>query len=159
MSIPSPLSSYLEQRGTLYEVCPHPHSRTSFETARSAHVQPSQLAKSVLLEDDAGWLMALIPADKTVMVGELARQLGRKDLHLAHEDSIGMLFDECERGAIPCVGMAWGIETVVDDELEACEVVYMEGGDHERLLRLSHDQFHALMRSQPHGSFSRTPMH
>lgn len=159
MSIPSPLSSYLEQRGTRYEVCAHPHSRTSFETARNADVQPSQLAKSVLLKDGAGWLMALVPADKTVMVDELARQLGRKALHLADEDSIAMLFDDCEPGAVPSVGMAWGIETVVDDELEARDVVYMEGGDHERLLRLSHDQFHELMRLQSHGSFCKTPTH
>lgn len=159
MSIPSPLSSYLDQRGTRYEICAHAYSRTSAETARSAHVPPNQLAKSVVLEDDSGCLMAVIPADKTVMVGELARMLGRKELRLADEDRIALLFDDCDRGAVPSVGMAWGIETVVDDELEARDVVYMEGGDHERLLRMSHDQFHDLMSSQPHGHFCKTPTH
>ena len=158
MSIPSPLSSYLDQRGTRYEICAHAYSRSSAETARSAHVQPSQLAKSVVLEDDTGCLMAVIPADQTVMVGALARLLGRKDLRLADEERIATLFDDCDRGAVPTVGMAWGIETVVDDELEAREVVYMEGGDHERLLRMSHDQFHALMSSQLHGRFCKPLM-
>ncbi|UUZ70017.1 hypothetical protein LP416_12900 [Polaromonas sp. P2-4] len=36
---------------------------------------PCHLAKSVILEDDFGYVMAVIPADKTVMVGELARML------------------------------------------------------------------------------------
>ena len=159
MSIPSHLSNYLDQRGARYEICAHAHSRTSAETARSAHVQPNQLAKSVILEDDAGCVMAVIPADKTVMVGGLARILGRKELRLVDEDRIAALFADCELGAVPPVGMAWGIETIVDDELEASDVVYMEGGDHERLLRMSHDQFHALMSSQQHGRFCKTPMH
>ena len=54
MSLPSHLTSYLEQRGTQYEICTHDHSRSSAETARSAHVPPSQLAKSVILQDDEG---------------------------------------------------------------------------------------------------------
>jgi len=159
MSIPSYLSSYLDQRSTRYEICAHEHSRTSAETAHSAHVLPNQLAKSVILEDEAGCVMAVIPADKVVMVGELARMLGRKELRLADESRIAMLFADCDLGAIPPVGMAWGIETIVDDELEANDVVYMEGGDHERLLRMSHEQFHALMSSQQHGHFCRAPMH
>ncbi|MGH6637948.1 MAG: aminoacyl-tRNA deacylase [Polaromonas sp.] len=159
MSISSQLSSYLDQRGARYEICAHEHSRTSAESARSAHVPPNQLAKSVILEDDKGCVMAVIPADKTVMVGELSRLLGRQQLRLADESRIATLFEDCDLGAVPPVGMAWGIETIVDDELEASDVVYLEGGDHERLLRMSHDQFHELMRSQPHGNFCKAPVH
>lgn len=159
MSIPSHLSTYFDQRGAHYEVCMHEHSRTSAETARSAHVPPSQLAKSVILEDDTGCVMAVIPADKTVMLGELGRMLGRNKLRLADEARIAMLFEDCDRGAVPPVGMAWGMETIVDDELEANDVVYMEGGDHECLLRMSHEQFHELMSAQLHGHFCKSPTH
>ena len=159
MSIPTHLYSYLDQRGARYEICPHEHSRTSAETARSAHVPQHQLAKSVVLEDEAGCLMAVIPADKAVMLGELARLLGRKELRLADESRIAMLFEDCDLGAVPPVGMAWGIETIVDDELEASDVVYMESGDHERLLRVSHDEFHALMLAARHGHFCGDPTH
>ena len=93
------------------------------------------------------------------MVGELARMLGRKELRLADESRIAALFADCDLGVVPPVGMACGIETIVDEELEANEVVYMEGGDHERLLRMSHEQFHALMSSQQHGRFCKAPMH
>ena len=158
MSISSNLANYLDQRGARYEVVPHAHSRTSAETARSANLMACHLAKSVILEDELGSvMMAVIPADKAVMVGELGRILGRKDLRLADEERIAMLFKDCEPGVVPSIGMPWGIETVVDDELEESEVVYMEGGDHERLLRMSHDQFHALMSSQRHGQFCKAP--
>jgi len=157
--IPSRLSSYLDERGARYEICAHEHSRSSAETARAAHVPPHQLAKSVLLEDDAGCVLAVIPSDRTVMLHEVARMLGRKELHLADEDRIAMLFEDCERGAVPPLGMAWGVQTVVDDEVEANEVVYMEGGDHECLLRMSSDQFHDLMSAAQHGRICKQAVH
>lgn len=157
MSIPSHLSSYLDQRGTRYEVSMHGHSHSSLETARCANVSPGQLAKSVILEDEDGCVMAVVPADKMVMLGEFSRFVGRHKLKLAGEARIAALFDDCDPGAIPPIGMAWGLPTIVDDELESNDVVYMESGDHERLLRMSHEQFSALMRAQPHGSFSKTP--
>lgn len=159
MSIPSRLSSYLERHGARYETCSHRHSHCSAETARAAKVSPHQLAKSVLLEDEQGCVMAVVPADRTVMIGRLAQLLDRHELHLSDEARIAALFDDCDRGAVPPVGMAWGIETVVDDELEANDVVYLEGGDHEQLLRMPRDQFLELMRPARHGHFCRPPLH
>jgi len=154
MSIPLRLSSFLEQYGTRYEVCSHPRSRTSAETARRAHVCAHELAKSVLVEDEAGCVLAVVPGDRMVRLGELSRVLGRQYLHLADEQRVATLFAGCERGAVPAFGMAWGVETVVDDEVEACPIVYLESGDHEHLLRLAHEEFHALMRPARHGRFS-----
>lgn len=159
MAISQHLSSYLQDCGALYEVCTHAPSHSSAETARKANLMPAQLAKPVMLEDDDGYVMVVVPGDKRVMVGEVARMLGRPRLRLCDEDTIARMFRDCERGAIPAIGMPWGIETVVDDELEDNGEIYIEAGDHERLLRMSHDQFHALMQSQRHGHFARTPLH
>ncbi|MFZ2736860.1 MAG: YbaK/EbsC family protein [Burkholderiaceae bacterium] len=159
MSLSNHLAGYLEQRGAQYGVCGHAYSRSSAETARAANIMPNLLAKSVILEDEDGCVMAVIPADKTVMIGELARLLGRRSLRLSDENRIATLLSDCDRGAVPSVGMAWGIETVIDDELEENSVVYVEGGDHEHLLRMSHDEFHTLMRGLRHGCFSKLPTH
>jgi Ala-tRNA(Pro) deacylase len=159
MSIPFRLSSFLEQHGTRYEICAHGKSRCSAETARRAGIPPHALAKSVIVEDDGGCVLAVVPSDRLVKLGELSRLLGRRHLHLADEERLGELFAGCERGAVPAFGMVWGIETVVDDEVEACPVVYVESGDHEQLLRLPHDEFHALMAPARHGRFSAVPWH
>lgn len=159
MSIPTRLSSYLAQQGARYEVCLHAPSRSSAQTARSANIAPHQLAKSVIVEDDAGCVMAVLPADRQVRLGELGRLLDRRQLQLADEARIASLFADCERGAVPALGMAWGMETVVDDELDASEVVYIEGGDHECLLRLSREQFGALMQGARHGQFGAAAPH
>jgi len=159
MAIPSRLTTYLEQFGAQYEIREHPYSRSSAETARTASIPANQLAKSVILEDDAGCVMAVVPGDKTVMVGEVSRLLGRKHLRLSDEKRISTLFKDCDLGALPPVGMAWGIETIVDDALEACDVVYAEAGDHEHVLRMSHEQFHGLMGAARHGDFCKFARH
>ena len=159
MSIPSRLSSYLDQRGAQYAVSAHAPSHSSAETARAARVLPHQLAKSVIVEDDTSCVVAVVPTDRAVMLGHLSQLLGRKALRLSDASRVAMLFDDCERGAVPPVGMAWGLETIVDDELEAGDVVYLEGGDHEHLLQMSREQFHALMSTARHGHFCKPTLH
>jgi Ala-tRNA(Pro) deacylase len=159
MSIPLRLSHYFEQHRVNYEVCEHRWSRTSAQTARLAHVPPRAVAKSVILEDAAGLVMAVIPADKYVMLGRLGHLLGRHELRLSDETRIAALFADCDRGAVPPVGMAWGVETVVDEELQEYDPVYLEGGDHRRLLRMSREQFRALMSTARRGHFCRSPLH
>ncbi len=157
--IPQRLTQFLEAQGVDYRIRAHEHSSTSAQSARTARIMPHHLAKSVLLEDDAGCVMAVVPADRQLNIGTLARMLGRHDLRLADEARIGQMFADCELGAMPPVGMAWGIDMVVDDALEASDVIYMEAGDHESLLQLSHEDFHRLMRHAAHGKICRRTLH
>lgn len=159
MTIPSRLAKYLDQHGVQYDVCSHKYSSSSAETARTAHILSSHLAKSVMLEDEDGFVMAVVPANQGVMLGQLTRMLGRSHLRLSKEDHIAQCFKDCDPGAVPSVGMPWGVETIVDDDLEACDTVYLECGDHERLLRLTREQFHELMRTQRHGHFCKPMTH
>ena len=159
MFIPARLSAYLLANDTQYDICPHRHARGSSSTARVAHVPAHQLAKGVVLEDEAGCVMAVVPGDRYVRLGQLSQLLERRHLRLADEECIAALFPDCERGAVPALGMAWGLEVVVDDELETLAEVYLECGDHARLLKLSHAQFHTLMRQSRHAQFSDVRIH
>lgn len=159
MSISHRLTDYLDRHGAQYEIFEHEPSHTSTETARSAHIPAAQLAKAVLLEDDSGCMLAVVPADKSVLLGQLSEMLGRKSLHLCDEQRIASMFDDCVPGALPPVGMAWDVETIVDDELDGNDVVYLEGGDHEWLLRMSAEQFRELMGPALHGHFCGSRMH
>src|SRR3974377_2035278 len=62
--------------------------------------------------------------------------------------------DDCVSGAIPPVGECYGLDTVVDDSIEEQPEVYLEGGDHETLVHMSHAQFASLTATARHGSFS-----
>jgi Ala-tRNA(Pro) deacylase len=159
MLIPERLSAYLQAHLDGYDICPHRHARGSAGTARAAQVPPHLLAKAVVLEDEAGCVMAVVASDRYVRLGRLSQLLERRHLRLADEERIAELFPDCERGAVPAVGMAWGLETVVDDELEALDMVYLECGDHERLLKLNHAQFDALMHGARRARFSDLRIH
>jgi Ala-tRNA(Pro) deacylase len=65
------------------------------------------------------------------------------------------LFADCERGAIPPVGLAYGMTTIVDDSLAAQPEIYCEAGDHETLLHMNRDTFMSLMEHADHARFAR----
>jgi Ala-tRNA(Pro) deacylase len=159
MPISPRLAGYLNERLARYEVCEHAHTDTAAQTARCAHVPPHQLAKSVILEDERGCVMAVLPADQRVHVGELARLLGRDDLHLSDEERVKQLFNDCAPGAVPALGMAWGMETIVDQTLASAPDVYFEAGDHEQLIKLTRAAFDALMQDARHAHFSQAWNH
>jgi len=159
MKMSRQLLEYLDQSGVRYRVRAHEPSQTSAQCARRAHILPHHLAKTVMLEDEAGYLMAVVPADRKVNIGTLARMLDRHALHLADEARFARVFPDCDPGAVPPVGMAWGIDMVVDDALESSDVVYLEAGDHETLLQLTHEDFLMLMREASHGKISQRTMH
>jgi Ala-tRNA(Pro) deacylase len=64
------------------------------------------------------------------------------------------LFDDCLPGAIPPAGECYGLDTMVDDSIEDQPEVYLEAGDHETLVHMSHAQFASLTATARHGCFS-----
>ena len=154
MAIARRLKWYLDAQGVDYEVLPHPHSSTSEETARLAHIPADSLAKPVLLEDELGYLMAIVPASRLVDLEGLSEQLHR-DLELASETELSELFHDCERGATPPLGGPYRVPTVYDDSLAALNDVYFEAGDHEDVVHMRGADFLSLLQGSRHGSFSR----
>lgn len=145
---------YLDARGVKYEVLPHMRTQTSLQTAREAHIPPERLAKSVLLEDEQGYLVAILPASRHIELDRLERALGRH-LELATEPELVERFLDCEVGAVPPLGEAFGIGTVIDDTLLVGEDIYFEAGDHQDVVHVDGAAFRELMTDSLHGNFSR----
>jgi Ala-tRNA(Pro) deacylase len=156
MGMAARLRSFLDSQGIRYEVLPHPHTSTSLETARAARVPGERIAKSVVLEDEQGYLMAILPASCRVSLDALERQLHRK-LELASEAELVGLFQDCEIGAVPPVADPYGMSAVIDERLWNLSDVYFEAGDHEDLVHLSGEAFQEIQVHAHHGRFSRDP--
>ena len=154
MAISRSLKNYLEEQGVQYDVVRHVHTESSMHTAAAAHVPGDRLAKSVLMVDEEGCLLVVVPSSHRVQLGELDRQLER-NLGLATEDELRELFKDCKIGAIPPVGAAYGIETVVDENLTKQPEVWFEAGDHELLIHVSGEQFSKPVGNAPRRRFSR----
>jgi len=157
MTMAHTLRNFLEQQQVPYELVSHRHTATSLRSAGTAHVDPTRLAKAVLLEQDlehSHFVVAVVPASHRLQLGEAGRQLGRK-VHLATEEDAATLFEDCETGAIPALGPAYGLDTIVEDSLLAHSQVYFEAGDHEHLVRMTTTDFMRALGDCPHGHFAK----
>lgn len=154
MAIAKTVVDCLQKHHVPYSVVGHRRSISSKQTAETARVNPEQLAKAVMFEDGRGYVMAVIPSNRHVRVDTLSHKLGR-ELHLATESHLVPVFRDCDVGAIPPVGPAYGIETIMDDSLVGLPEVYFEAGDHEELIRVEGEEFVSLLGGARHGQFTQ----
>jgi Ala-tRNA(Pro) deacylase len=153
MSISAAVKDYLDRHNVRYEVIVHSPTKDSAHTAQAARVPGDQLAKAVVLEDDSGYLMAVVPATHQLDLQALDRELNR-EFTLASEREVAELFKDCDLGAIPPLGRAYGIDMVVEQSLGDASHVYFEAGDHSSLIHVSGSQFRKLMADSPHRHIS-----
>lgn len=153
MTIAASILNTLTSAHLDYEVVAHPKSFSSVESATFAHVPDDHFAKAVLLKDETGYLLVVIPANHWVNFHRLLEELGR-DLELAGEEEVERLFNDCAPGAVPPLGKSYGVETLLDEALTSLAHVYFEGGDHEQLIKLDAAGFKTLMQGVRHGHFS-----
>ncbi len=153
MAIALTLQEFLDWEEVNYTVIKHPITLSSISTAEAAHIPPDHLAKTVVLVDDYGFVMVVVPADQHVDLQRL-RKIYNRNFILASEQEIEDLFYDCEQGAIPALGEAYGFEMLVDDVLlRENEDIYIEGGDHRALIQLNGQDFKHLMSHAEHGHF------
>ncbi|MDH5356819.1 MAG: YbaK/EbsC family protein [Gammaproteobacteria bacterium] len=156
MTISSTLNEFLNQQKVPFELIPHPHTSSSMDTVRQAQVPGNRLAKAVVVKQDDKYSMVIVPSVEQVDLAMLRDELGRK-LELATESELGEIFPDCEIGAVPPIGPAWGLNTYLDDSfLTDSEEVFFEAGDHEDLVRVSGDQFQKLQGNARHGHYGHT---
>ncbi|MEW5755909.1 MAG: YbaK/EbsC family protein [Pseudomonadota bacterium] len=153
MTIAATLKKALEQHGVHYALIAHPKTASSRESARAAHVYEDHIAKAVIVKDDQGYAMVIIPGDHWVKLEALHKALDR-DFEFATEEEITRLFPDCHPGAVPPMGVAYGLETYLDDDLTTLANVYFESGNHRHLVHVSGEAFRALCAGVRRGHFS-----
>ncbi|MEJ2553368.1 MAG: YbaK/EbsC family protein [Gammaproteobacteria bacterium] len=147
------LEQYLIKNRIPYDVMIHPPTEYSMATAQAAGIPAACLAKSVVLCDEYGYLIAVVPATHYLHLGHLRRQLARS-LRLATEAEMHPLFSDCIGGAVPPLGSAYGLDVIVDDSLNDQPEIFFEGGDHRELIRVTGGDFQRLLVDAMHGRFS-----
>ena len=153
MSISPRLRSYLDRRGLHFDEVPHDRTMSAAEAARAAHVANDQVAKAVLVQAGDNYILAVVPASRQVRFDRLQSWLGRP-VRLAEERESEDLFADCDLGAIPPVGGAYNLETVMDDSLLDAEDIYFEGGDHRTFVHMNAKDWRKLMKDTAHSVFS-----
>jgi|APFre7841882630_1041343.scaffolds.fasta_scaffold106717_1 Ala-tRNA(Pro) deacylase len=155
MAMAETVKMYLDSQEVEYQLVAHPRSHCSKETAAVAHIPDDHIAKAVILKDERGFMMAVIPGSNWIKLRALQQELDRT-LELASETEVDNLFKDCQPGAIPPLGLAYDMETVLDEALITLAKVYFEAGDHEHLAQVNGDDFRKLLSGVRHGYFSRS---
>jgi len=150
MAIATRIRDYLENHHIPYQLVHHPYAETARGCAEAAHIPPARMTKAVLLKDDQGYLLALVPADRSINLNTLGLRTNRI-LRTASQREVKELFDDCTRGAVPAIGQAYDLRLIWDEQIVQQPDCYLEAGDHEELVYLSRKEFQALMENRDHG--------
>ncbi|ADC71861.1 YbaK/prolyl-tRNA synthetase associated region [Thioalkalivibrio sp. K90mix] len=154
MGIARTLSDYLAAQGVSFELVRHPYASSATRTAEAAHVPGDRLAKAVLVEDAGHYMLAILPASRRLHLGQLHHLIG-EHVGLATEQEVAERFPDCALGAIPALAAPYGLEPILDEHAPTEGDVYLEGGDHETLVKLPALAWRDLLGAARHGLFSR----
>lgn len=153
MTIAQTVQKHLTDRRINYEVITHAPTGSSSETAQSAHVSGDRIAKGVVVKDSSDYMLAVVPGEHYLDIKSLGEHLNR-DLEMADESELVKLFADCKEGAVPALGIAYGLKTLVDEALLKQPELYFEAGDHESLIHVKEVDFEVLMKGAEFGTFS-----
>jgi Ala-tRNA(Pro) deacylase len=147
------LQAFFESHPLHYSIVSHDYTESTQRSAAAVHQTGFKVAKSVLLKDGESYLLAVLPACYRLHLGQLHRALGR-DLGLATETEVAVLFGDCVLGAIPPAGVLYDLDTIVDEALLEQDDIYFEAGDHEQLIHMKQADFTKLLGDARRGRFS-----
>jgi Ala-tRNA(Pro) deacylase len=128
------VTAFLERHGVPYEVVEHERTQTAAAEARAAGVPAADAAKTVVLRDDEGLRLAVIPASERLDMHKLRQALASKGLRLVTEQEMADEFDQFEVGAVPPFGSMFNARELVDERLLEHDRILCSGGDHEHAI-------------------------
>jgi len=152
MGVALTLQSYLGDRYVSYDVTRHERTGNSSSTAETCHVPGDRLAKGVVLKSGTGYILAVLPASKRIVMEAVEAATG-SPAALATEVEASMLFPDCEIGAVPVFGEAYGVPAMIEETLDDSRDIYCEGGDHRSLVHLDGSDFRMLMSNAERAHF------
>lgn len=139
------LVSRLSEAGVSFT---HTHHRPAYTSAEAAEVRGAPLhsgAKALIVKSDAGFVMAVLPADLSLDGKALRKYLGSKGLRFATPEEV-MELTTLTPGSIPPFGSLFGLRTVCDDRLQENEFINFNAGSHTDSLQLRTADFLAFER-------------
>jgi Ala-tRNA(Pro) deacylase len=131
------VAAFLDARGLGHAVVEHAQTFTAHADAHIAAVAPEHTAKAVMVRDDAGYVMAIVPASELLDIRKLRHLTHRPRLRLATEGELAGAFPQFELGALPPFGELFDCPEYIDRRLLATPRVLCNGGDHRHSVVLN----------------------
>jgi Ala-tRNA(Pro) deacylase len=128
----------LERAGVGLSWVQHATTMSAGEEAAALDVPRTQVAKTLVLAGDSGYVRAVPPASKRLDLHKVRELLGEgKARRLATEEQLPTVYPMFELGAVPPFGGPPGDRTIVDGRLVEQGAVVLEAGSHDVSLGLA----------------------
>lgn len=139
------LKSFLDANRVKYTSIKHSKAFTAQEVAASAHISGRAMAKVVMIELEGNLAMAVLPANRKVVLQDLRDLTGSEHVHFASEDKFKHRFPDCEVGAMPPFGNLYDMDVYAAESLAENETIAFNAGSHEEVIQLAYADFERLV--------------
>jgi Ala-tRNA(Pro) deacylase len=140
------LKAFLDGEGIKYISIIHSTAYTAQEVAASAHITGKDLAKTVIVELDGQMAMAVLPANRKIVLQDLREVTGSDQVKFASEEEFKKQFPDCETGAMPPFGNLYGMDVYVAESLANSDEIAFNAGSHTEVIKLAYKDFERLVR-------------
>jgi len=142
------LTSFLDENGVDYETLHYPLDYTAQEKAADTHTPGIEFAKTVLVQVDDDYAMAVLPAHHRVDLEKLRSMLGAGRVRLAPENETAGLFPDCDVGAEPPFGNLYDLPVYLSSAMVDDEAITFSAGTHEHVMRMRFADFEMLVQPE-----------
>ncbi|MCS5708050.1 HDOD domain-containing protein [Candidatus Berkiella cookevillensis] len=144
---------YLDGLALSYEVIEHAETRSLEQAAQLCAIPRTELLRTVILSEEHGALMAILPCNRLLDFSVLCKTLNR-DLAPAQYESLQLIFKECEANSYPPLPDYFEMDAILDKSILSLEDVYFEPGNHHTLIKMTRQDFLSLLHNAWQGDFS-----
>jgi Ala-tRNA(Pro) deacylase len=140
------LKKYLDEQHVKYFSIIHSDAYTAQEVAAAAHIAGRKMAKVVVVELDGETAMAVLPADRKVVLQDLREVTGSEQVRFVSESKFKDRFPDCEIGAMPPFGNLYGMQVYVADPLAMSDTIAFNAGTHSEVIQMDFIDFERLVQ-------------
>ena len=140
------LKTFLDQEKIKYINIIHSTAYTAQEVAASAHITGRELAKTVIVELDGNMAMAVLPANRKIVLQDLREVTGSEEVKFASEEQFKQAFPDCETGAMPPFGNLYGMDVYAAESLTENDQIAFNAGSHTEVIKMAYKDFERLVR-------------
>ncbi len=140
------LKEFLDRERIKYISIVHSTAYTAQEVAASTHITGKELAKTVIVKLDGQMAMAVLPANRKVVLQDLREVTGSDQVKFAGEEEFKAQFPECETGAMPPFGNLYGMDVYAAASLADNDEIAFNAGSHTEVIKLAYRDFERLVQ-------------
>jgi Ala-tRNA(Pro) deacylase len=140
------LKEFLDKEKIKYVSIIHSTAYTAQEVAASTHITGKELAKTIIVKLDGEMAMAVLPANRKIVLQDLREVTGSGQVKFASEEEFKAKFPECETGAMPPFGNLYGMEVYAAASLSENDEIAFNAGSHTEVIKLAYKDFERLAK-------------